>query len=178
MAGATVPRPGPHDEDVERRHMAMIRDDVAKYLKDANTGDDLTTAMDDVRKAMKFETDGYRIAEYLDGRGWSADAELVELMDRLAGDRYDAETEAVEEWVKANGITPGVAVGDQVVITRSHPKQKGQRGEVVEVDAKRARCTVMVPAQGHVKAGNGTRGWVVNAEEVEHVVAAQPSTIG
>ena len=84
MAGATVPRPGPHDEDVERRHMAMIRDDVAKYLKDANTGDDLITAMDDVRKAMKFETDGYRIAEYLDGRGWSADAELVELMDRLS----------------------------------------------------------------------------------------------
>ena len=80
--------------------------------------------------------------------------------------------------MKAHGITPGVAVGDQVVITRSHPKQKGQRGEVVEVDAKRARCTVMVPAQGHVKAGNGTRGWVVNAEEVEHVVAAQPSTIG
>jgi len=171
MSQPSVPRPKRHDPDVERRHMALIRDRVAQYLRTADatlSDEDLDHAMQEVQRAMQYQSDGYRIAEALESRGWHADAELVEFMDGLASERGDALDEAVEEWVKAgHGGKPGMVVGARVKVLAGLRDQREHDGEVVRIDDERARCTVMVAALGHVRTGYGTHGFVLDFDDVE-----------
>lgn len=164
------PRPQSHDPDVVQRHMALIRERVAGFLRSINDEVNLDTAMQDVQKAMHYESDGYRIAQSLESLGWEANAELVSVMDSLALERSQALAEAEQEWVKSQG-TPksGLVVGAQVRIIRGHPTQTGNCGEVLRIDDASAKCLVMVPDLGHVRTGQGTHGFLINIEDVEIV---------
>lgn len=161
-----VPRPTENDDDVVRRHMALIRPRVAAYLSQHSARVDLDQAMADIEEAMDCEDDGYRIASSLEDAGWNVNADLVAEMDSLVAERDDALAEAEAEWARVHGSALSLVVGAQVVIVGGHPGAKGQFGEVVEIDVECAKCTVMVPALGHVRTGCGTLGLVLNMEDV------------
>jgi hypothetical protein len=146
--------------------MALIRSRVEDYLR-SDGQCDLDAAMQDVRRAMQWNDDGYRIAESLERDGWHADAELVELMDSLADEKWDALDELESEWVKAHGISAPLAIGAIVVISGAnvHSKQRGKRGEIVRIDEERGKYTVMCASEGHVRTGLGTHGFVLNYED-------------
>jgi hypothetical protein len=56
--------------------------------------------------ALRYGTDGYKLARELEDKWYiSPDAELVDILDGASSIVWDAERQAVAEWVKANGIT-------------------------------------------------------------------------
>jgi len=164
-------RPTHDDPRVVARHMGAIREDVRQYLVSEGDEDpDMDRAMAEVERAMRWSTlDGYEIARELDSRGWSADSQLVELMDQLAWRRYDAHHDVVCEWVKSENIKPALGVGDLVTIKA---RRKGAMvaepfdGEITSVREDEARYVVLVEALGHVREGVGSHGIVMAYEDV------------
>jgi hypothetical protein len=126
--------------------------------------------MADVEQAMRWNRlDGYEIARALDSRGWSADSQLVDLMERLAMDRYDALQEVVREWVTAENIRPAMGVGDLVTIMARRPGSFAEQpfdGEITRVMEDEACYMVLVEALGHVRDGFGVYGIMKAYEDV------------
>ena len=151
------PRPSMHDREVVQRHMVAIRDRVRQYL--IGRGDpapDMADAMHDVEFAMGTNLDGYAVAKDLEDRHWLADIDLANVMNSLLHERWTVYHEAVEEWVKAERITPTLGKGERVTCTPPGGRGLAFEGEILDVDRKRATYLVCVPARGHTR--DGTRG--------------------
>jgi hypothetical protein len=147
-------RPGMNDASVVAKHMEAIREQVRQYLiQDGEPEPDMEQAMEDVARAMKFEFDGYRIAQDLEHLGWNADAQLVELMETLGHERSEAHRAIVHQWVIDEGITPKLAVGDQVSFTQRRPEGNRFEGEITKIDGEHAQYLINVPSLGHVRDG-------------------------
>lgn len=174
MTATAIPRPAQHDADVEARHMVMIRPQVEKYLRSESCAPDLDDAMEEVRRAMQYASDGFQIADSLSSRGWHADEELVELMGWLARQRSDARRELEAKWVRENRVKPALAVGATVTVLSGAGPHNGCVGEVTAIDEVYGRYTVLVPTLGHVRSGIGTHGFVVNYEDAVAVETAPP----
>jgi len=170
------PRPERHGPKVVAIHMAAIRERVRAYLvSEGEDEPDMDQAMEDVERAMWCDADGYRIARELEDRGWHADSGLVEVMERLAYERWDAHRKVVGEWVAAEGIEPLCGIGARVTFTHrgrlgvSSPAKVD--GEIVKIDAAHAQYTVFVESLGHVRDGKiGTLGALVAFEDATLVV--------
>lgn len=166
------PRPKRFDPEVEARHVKLIEPSIKKLLAESSHSpeDDLDSVMKDVARAMRYASDGYRVAKSLEDAGWDVDTSLVATLDSLVFERTTALAELEAKWVKDSGAVIPFTLGQSVRITaKDSPKSHGQVGEVAKVYPKHARVLVRVPALGHVREGNGTHGLVLNVEDVEAV---------
>jgi hypothetical protein len=161
-------RPTEYDPKVAAIHMAAIREHVHRYLLQSDDIDpeDMDTAMADVERAMDLESDGFRIAENLESRGWTASAKLVETMHWLVAKRSDAHRQVVREWVRAEGIRQGFAVGDRVVFESRKNRPAEVDGEIIKVEEEEGYYLVFIASEGHVRKGIGTHGTYVPFEDV------------
>lgn len=112
-----------------------------------------------------WHSNGFEIAKAFDRRGFSVDAELVQLLDDATGAIYQAHARAVREWVTAANPQPKLAIGSPVVT----PGPKQADGEIVKIDPRDATYTVFVESLGHVREGMGTHGLIYVWEAVEAI---------
>lgn len=143
--------------------------ELIKDLRDKEFDPDDEGCISSVIEAMRSsgDLDGYRICKELDSRfGWVPDAHMVDVMDAAFGVSHREHTKLVKEWVEQNAIRPRNGIGDKVEVDyRGHKVA----GEITAVDAATATYTVMIPSLGHVKDGFGTRGKVVNFEQLHEL---------
>lgn len=117
----------------------------------------------EIFSAIEYDDDAYQIAKNLEYVGWDPDADLVNLLDDVAHQRYLAHKEIVYcSWILAYGVTAKFALGDQVSFTF---KGKKETGEIIKIYPDTAQYTIHCPQHGHVKKGAGTHGHIINFEE-------------
>lgn len=160
------PRPDRFSEDVLRAAAKALLVELKV------TGDDAERVL---MKAIRFESDGYRIARALDNEGWSVDAEMVETLDGALCHQTTAHDAIIAAWVNEWRIEPDADVGARVRF-----KQRGAtlEGIVDRVETKRAQYVVRCHVLGHVrpgtpecddamKSGRAVTGTYVNYEDAE-----------
>ena len=162
----TPVRPNRFHPDVAAEVAKRLLDPVARSLcaKDAERPEILEQLADVLTGCSDW--DGYSLAVNLDRRFcWDPDAELVEILDGASGIQWDVYRKRLKAWVKENGITTELKVGDKVKTDRS-----GEHvGEIVSVDPEVATATIFVAKLGHVRSGVGTHGVIVGYEQCEKV---------
>jgi hypothetical protein len=132
---------------------------------------DEAAAIADIVRALRIEApafDEYRLTRQLENCGWDCNREIVDAFEIASGEIHQAVRKATKAWVVANRIKPRLEVGAEAkVMARGSSFVKQQYdGEVVAVDVDHATYTVMVPALGHVREGQGTRGVIVHFEDL------------
>lgn len=113
---------------------------------------------------------GYEIAKALDDDwGIQPDTDLCDALDGIHWVKTDCINEQTKEWVKLEQIDLRYKVGDTVQVDIEFPdSDKGvHEGTIITVDKELAKYTVNFPSLGHVLIGQGTRGRVLNYEDVE-----------
>lgn len=113
---------------------------------------------------------GYEIAKAIENDwGIQPDADLCEILDGVHWVKRECIDEQIKQWAKLEQIDPQYKVGDKVTVNIEFPnKDKGiHEGTIISVDSEKAQYTINFPSLGHVLSGNGTRGRVLNYEEVE-----------
>lgn len=166
------PRPTRHHKQVQKLAAERLLPNVLRWLRSACEQDITDKSKADVLRDLieNFDDEGYRFAHNLDRAGWSPDADLVEILSGAS--TWHCEKKCVQEWMKANGIAPKLAVGDKVVIPAKWAKDRGHEtagnciGEITKVDDD-GRYIVLIEALGHVREGLGTHGYVEPWEKVE-----------
>lgn len=118
--------------------------------------------MADLRRALRWNTDGFKLATDLSA--WCPDAALVAILDSAGEELRFAVREETKGWVAANGITAPILVGARVAFERG-----GNRitGTVAVVDAASAEYLVFCESLGHVRGRHV--GTTVAAEDVEAI---------
>lgn len=155
-------RPGRYDEAVTKKVAQALLDDVAEW---ADSADDKDRILADLTKILgdSFDDDGYAISKDMERRGYSPDADLVEILDRASVERYSAHKEVMADWVRANDLTLSIPVGAAVSVKMGG---KDHVGQIRDRDPATAQYAVFIPALGHVRSGVGTHGVIVGFEEV------------
>ena len=119
-----------------------------------------------LRKCIDYEDRAYRILRNLESDGWDVDDPyLQDIAGMVDVDRHKAHKEVIKAWVLRNGVKADLAVGQ--IVSFKHVDGRKRRGEVMRVDAETASYLVFCEDLGHVREGNGTRGFHINAEDVE-----------
>lgn len=115
-----------------------------------------------LRKALRWNTDGFKIARDLDA--WCPDAALVEILDSAGEELRFAVREEAKAWVAANGLATPICIGARVAFERG-----GNRitGTVTVRDAASAEYLVFCESLGHVRGRHV--GTTVAAEDVEAI---------
>ena len=139
---------------------------VGAILTDWESGcgddpDDLIEMAKDV--VDHYEDDGYALAKMLeDSHYLNPDTELVNALEEVGRIKSAATRATVERWVRDNEITCPFEIGTKV-------KTRGVDGvgEVYEIDAKQAKCSVRFECLGHVVGGLGTHGRILKYEDLE-----------
>ena len=112
-----------------------------------------------------YDDDGYALAKMLeDEHGLDPDVSLVDALEDVTGIKHMATRATVERWVRDNEIVCPFEVGAKVM-TRG---VEGP-GEIYEIDAKQAQCSVRFECLGHVAKGMGTHGRILKYEDLEAV---------
>lgn len=110
-----------------------------------------------------YDDDGYALAKMLeDEHGLDPDAGLVDALEAVTGIKRAATRATVERWVRDNDVASPFEVGAKV-------RTRGVEGpgEVYEIDAKQAQCSVRFECLGHVASGPGTHGRILKYEDME-----------
>jgi hypothetical protein len=167
------PRPTYRDAGVIERVVEGILPAVMKW--DGSTEldkPDLRIALTD---ALESEgKDAYRIAKNLDEQKlWMVDQRLVRELEALDSIWWQAELDAIKEWVLDNQIKPKFKVG--VLVSVPHLTDDKTLtdviGEVLRIDRNRAVYLVFCKSLGHVRGGVGTRGLIIEYENADPVKA-------
>lgn len=109
-------RPKHNDPAIVQAAIEKMKDRVWRWTQQDGPDAYITEAnvLTDLTRACSHRNDGYDIAHDLDSRGWSPDAELVDILDNFGMYKSTAFVKAQEEWVKSNGITPPFIAGTKV----------------------------------------------------------------
>lgn len=158
METLTTPRPTRRDPEIIRKAAEKLAPEVQEWMGDSNDLS-LEEITEDIAKAIRWDTDGYKIARNLDD--YDPDAALVEILDGADSIIYTAHQKACEAWVEASGIQ-APQIGMKVA-----PAKEGQGvGEVVS-NHPNGQAVVCYAALGHVKEGMGCRGFYVDWEKLK-----------
>ena len=154
-------RPKRTDEEVTDLAAKRLVPEVMQWLGDHA---EEQRTYEDLRKVLKWsiDDDGFELAQEMGRLGYEPDADLVEILDGAG--RTDAHEAIVEEWVRAHDLRLALPIGAQVT---AQVNRKTVTGEIVALYPKTAQYIVMVPSEGHVKTGFGTRGYAVGFESVQ-----------
>lgn len=157
-------RPQRTDEDVLQKTAETLAIDLHKAFPD-DVVDDLADIIDQLKESIRYESDGYRICRDLENEGWSPDAEMVQVVDRVESIRQSVLDSAVANWIVDAQIEPAFKVGDTVEFLH---KDRRFSGQVIDVDMRRGHYTVFCSDLGHVGKGKlGTRGLILEFEKCE-----------
>lgn len=150
-------RPTRRDEVVRRRAAEMALPEVKAWMG-STEGESDASIVETLMNVIGCG-DGFTIAKALDDKGWNADAELVELMDR--GFVRDAESELIKQWVQCVGVKPKHAIGETVTMLCGF--QGANRGVIVDVREDEATYGI------HTASQTEKQRWVIAYEDVEPV---------
>ena len=162
------PRPKRNDPAVLDAALASIWPEIVSWGIDEDDEDSKQSIRDGLDD---YDLDGYRFARALDDEGWDSDAALVEILEGAASHIHRAHDAAVKAWIAEHGW-PGVRLPPG---TRIRAKVGGRmvEGEVSqpEYGAERydqhGHYLLFCEREGHVRAGLGSHGFIVDAESVE-----------
>ena len=131
---------------------------------DSDCGDDPDNLIEMAKDIIgHYDDDGYALAKMLeDEHGLDPDASLVDALEAVTGIKHLATRATVERWVRDNDVTCPFEVGAMV-------RTRGVEGpgEVYEIDAKHAQCSVRFECLGHVAKGIRTHGRILKYEDLE-----------
>lgn len=156
-----------------------ILDAAAREIVSAipNLGGDFEANISDVSQALASNApvfDGYRIARELEqSHHWECDMAIVEELDTASAVVSQLVRNLTAEWVEKNAIRPKLRVGEATSVeTYDNSNRRGRfDGEVLVIDEKHATYTIMIPALGHVREGQGTHGIIVPYEQLHDLAA-------
>lgn len=136
-------RPEFHSASVIKRTAERLLPKFQEWLDGETSGSNLA----DLTRALESgDLDGYDIAESLKRKGYSPNAELVEILDDALYQKGESHREEVEEWVRANDLKLDLAIGAKVEIVHRGQKHVGEIGGLHE---KTAEYVVTIRALGH-----------------------------
>lgn len=158
--------------------------EIAKQVHDWCNGEtDLEEICIDLQQVLKFawySADGFDLAKDMESKGYSADSELVEILDDCHWIIRKHVEKAVKQWVKEFQIRPQFQAGHQLTVPADVLREeKDMTGEIVEVHEEKAVYTVRVPELGHKgrdEPGEGTIGRVLKFEDL-HDIKHESETI-
>jgi len=164
------PRPGRRDPAVLDTALALIWPEIVSWGID----DDDEDCKGSIRKGLDdYHLDGYAFARSLERDGWDPDAALVEILEGASRHLHTAHDAAVKAWVAEHGwpcprLPPGTRVrakvgGRMVEGEVSAPEHGAERYD------QHAQYLLFCESEGHVRAGLGSHGFIVDAESVEVV---------
>ena len=161
------PRPKDSDSDVIAAAVDKLLPEVIEWLgpKGETKG-----VREDLLKNIRYSDDGYDFCKRLESDHWTCDSGLVEILDNADGYIDGACRAMVAKWIDAYGITPGNALGATV-------QYNGKSCEITRIYAKEGHYTLFSEADGHVRSGNGTHGWIVDWEVVDGKVNGTGLTV-
>ena len=139
-----TPRPKHNDDAIIRIAAEKLLPEVMGWLGDAGIPEN--EVLDDLAKAMRWGSDGYKIAKDLDC--YEPDAALVEILDAAGSLKSAAREKACAEWVIANGLE-GPELGAKVTSTTRPADGLG----TVTRNWPDGRSTVAFHSAGHVTEG-------------------------
>jgi len=117
-----------------------------------NGNTDLEDCIRDCKEVFQWETsNGFEMAKDLEDKGYSPDAELVEIMDYVYAEQSNILEDAVKKWVKENDIEPPIK-GQAKVMVRYGRKEV--EGIIAGVYSDRALYKVCIPSEGMTLDGN------------------------
>ncbi len=165
-----APRPAPHDPAVLDAALAVLWPEIVSWNADMDDEDSRIA----LRSALAgYDLDGYKLASELERDGWDPDAALVEILDGASHAVHAAHDAVVKAWVAEHGwpcarLPPGTRVrarvgGRMVEGEVTTPEHGAERYEA------HAHYLLFCESEGHVRAGLGSHGFVVDAESVEVV---------
>ena len=105
----------PEKTPAMRREAAAV---LVKWMVKAGmvTASDAEASIDDIVKATRYETDGYRIARELEQSCcWDCDMEIAEKMDEFDGALRSIYDAVEKRWAAENPAAPAFADGDKVI---------------------------------------------------------------
>jgi hypothetical protein len=141
-----------------------LADLVGKAVHEWSKGDrDLSDCCGDAFEILDcyYNEDGYELAKEFDRKHYSADSELVEVLNDVEMHVYRLLREATEVWVKDNKITLDIPEGSVVEFV-DHTR-KTLIGEVVKHYPETAQYGIWHEG---LKKKKGTRNLVINRENV------------
>lgn len=159
FAGEYPKRPAFNSASVTKRTAERLLPKFQEWLDGDTSGSNLA----DLTRALESgDLDGYDLAEKLKRKGYSPDAELVEILNEAMYQKSEAHREEVEDWVRAHDLKLDLAVGTKVEISHKGQKHFGEIGGLYE---KTAQYIVTVKELGHAK----NCGLILGFEEVKAV---------
>ena len=157
-----TPRPKRTDQAIIQEAARQLAPKVKRWLEDFGTI--LEDIESDLVKAIRYDDDGYALAKDLEGN-YSPDAALVEILDETGMLKSAALRKAQTEWAKANSLTPP-EIGTRVRCVIGLRKVKDAGVGTVICNHPDGKSTVNFPALGHVTAGCGAHGMILDWESL------------
>ncbi len=158
-------RPSPCSKGVNAAVAKKLAPAIAAWMEDGASAVDVEP---DLVKTLSIRSDGYELAKALEERcGYSPDAQLVEILNRVGSLRQIECDRLQEAWVKARGFTVP-AIGARVAFTLD---DQDCEGEVLSNSAA-GTSLVFCPALGHVREGLGSHGRYFPWEQLKEAAHA------
>ena len=169
LVNITSPRPTRRTPAVARAAALRLMPAVLKWSVSSGGVDDDEEREEITKQLTKLldwrtNDDGYQLAKELDHDGWSADSELVEILDD-ASMICRSELEKLEKaWIEEQ------AISEPPVDIKVRDVNNTSRGVGVIVrHYPGGKSSVAYEHLGHVKSGVGTHGYILNWEDLETI---------
>jgi hypothetical protein len=154
-------RPHSQDRRIRERAADLLMPEIIRWLGDDWREEQSDEYRKDLIDALNCsDADGYALAVHLERHShWSPNAELVEILDSFPV--WNAEQEAVKEWVAANQVKPKLGVGSFV-------KYGNVTGVIVAIHSETAEYVVQTDAwlANHPDQQGKCGGYVLAFEKV------------
>ncbi len=153
-------RPERHDPAVAAAAFEKIWPAIKAWIGDSG-GDD-----EDNRESAKkvlersFGEDGYELAKDFDHAHFSANSDLVEILDEWGSFLYRAHQVEIRKWTKEYTIVPLFKVGDIVSFENGHRFKRDllHDGVITKVDTDFQVYTINSQSAGHIEPNSGKTG--------------------
>lgn len=166
MSVNLTPRPVPRSEEILTKAVASIKDQIINWFE-SNTDAVAEEAEKDIENELldvvrhNIDFDGYQLARELDEKYmWSADADLVDVLNNFGFHVDKCWRAAVEKWLEENKIKPALSVGSSVQLN-----QKGEvvSGKIVNIFPETGSYVIQIDGQTY---GRPQSGLVIPYENV------------
>lgn len=150
----------------------LLAEEYGKLLNDWSEDNDLEGCIEDCKKHLRRNRNGYELAKDLEYKGYYPDAELVEILDSVDDSIRDLEKRASKEWVLAYEIKADFAIGDSCMVKYG---SKSVEGIIDGIDADTAHYKVIIPSDGMSQSDPSKRRAVIKFENATPLVQSVES---
>jgi len=154
------PRPTFNDD-----MLVLLSEEIGKEICQWNSdGTSLANCVEDARDILKRNhyQNGYDLAKEFEDKGYSPDAQLVEILDSVDYSKIALVTKSVKKWVIEDKIEPPFEILTKVIVQYGHKKVEGT---ITNFHKETAEYLVCIESEGHSIDGS-TRA-VIKYENAE-----------